>query len=293
MPSSLVPRFLTPDVLRAWRLPLPDPDGDKEERGRVLVVAGAPELPGAALLAGLAALRVGAGKLCVATAQPVAVGLGLALPEARVIGLPALPSGGLAPDSIEHLKSLGHYDAVLVGPGLQDEQATRLLVRSLLALWPQTPFVLDALAMNAALDVERFSQPVALTPHAGEMAHLRGLGKEAVLAEPASAALEAAQRWGSVVALKGSTTYIASPSGPLWRHDGGSIGLATSGSGDALAGALAGLAARGAHLEQACAWAVSLHGMAGESLGRRVGPLGFLAREIPAELPALLQSLQG
>ncbi|MYM91119.1 NAD(P)H-hydrate dehydratase, partial [Rugamonas sp. FT82W] len=105
------------------------------------------------------------------------------------------------------------------------------------------------------------------------------------------AARAAAQRWRAWVALKGATTVIAAPEGALWRHRGGNTGLAISGSGDALAGLIAGLAARGAALEQAASWGVALHAMAGEQLSLRHGPLGYLAREISAEVPALLRAL--
>jgi ADP-dependent NAD(P)H-hydrate dehydratase len=93
------------------------------------------------------------------------------------------------------------------------------------------------------------------------------------------------------VALNGATTVIAAPGGALWQHQGGNIGLAISGSGDTLAGIIAGLAARGATLEQAAAWGVALHASAGEQLSLRFGVLGYLAREISAEVPALLRTL--
>jgi NAD(P)H-hydrate repair Nnr-like enzyme with NAD(P)H-hydrate dehydratase domain len=93
------------------------------------------------------------------------------------------------------------------------------------------------------------------------------------------------------VALKGSTTCIAAPSGRQWRYRGGNVGLAVSGSGDVLAGIIAGLAARGATLEQAAAWGVFLHARAGDRLADRCGPVGFLPREMPAEIPLLLKAL--
>ena len=91
-----------------------------------------------------------------------------------------------------------------------------------------------------------------------------------------------------MVALKGASSVIATPDGRLWSHRGGKAGLATSGSGDTLAGIIGGLAARGAAPEQACAWGIMLHAGAGARLAR-TAPLGFLARELPAEVPAVLQ----
>jgi hydroxyethylthiazole kinase-like uncharacterized protein yjeF len=139
----------------------------------------------------------------------------------------------------------------------------------------------------------RFNTPVLLTPHAGEMAHLTGIAKEEIGGAPERIALEAAQRWNAVVALKGARTVIAAPGGDRWQHDGGNVGLATSGSGDVLAGIIAGLAARGADLTQAASWGVALHARAGERLAERLGKLGYLARELYDEIPTLLEQAAG
>ena len=284
---------LDPQLLRRWPLPQVAEDADKEARGRVLVVAGSREIPGAALLAGIAALRAGAGKLVVATARSVAQPLALALPEARVIALPETDRGALAPAAAELLaETASHTQAVLLGPGLMDEDGTCRVVADLLPLLAHAPVVLDALAMDVVREGARFDQPLALTPHAGEMAHLLGVSKEEVLADPLGAARDAARRWNGVVALKGATTLIATPGADCWGHEGGHPGLATSGAGDVLAGLIAGLAARQAPLEQACAWGVVLHARAGAALAQRLGPLGFLARELAAEIPSLVSRLQ-
>ncbi len=295
-------------LLRGWPLPMPSFDSDKEGRGRVLVVAGSPEMPGAAILAADAALRAGAGKLTIATGASAAQLVALAIPESRVIALPETDGGGIAPAAADVIGPLAaHFDAVLIGPGMQDEQAACALMLTLLPQLAGVKLVLDACAMSVvrrqlqAVDasqpqqkyVASFSSPVLLTPHAGEMAHLAALDKDSVLADPFDAASHAAQRWNALVALKGAVTFIAAPDGQAWRHEGGNIGLATSGSGDALAGIIAGLAARGATLQQACAWGVALHARAGERLAQRFGPLGYRAGEIAAEVPALMHALQG
>jgi len=93
--------------------------------------------------------------------------------------------------------------------------------------------------------------------------------------------------------MKGSITYVASADGRVWIHEGGSVGLGTSGSGDVLAGVIAGLAARGARPEQAAVWGVWLHGRAGKALSRQQGVIGFLAREIPGLIPGLLGRFTG
>lgn len=289
-------------ALRAWPLPMPGSDADKEARGHVLVLGGSREMPGAVILAATAALRAGAGKLTIATGSSVAQLVALAIPEARVLGLAENAAGGFALDAVARLDPLAdRVSAVLVGPGMQDEAATAMLVHALLPRLDHgaTALVLDACAMGALLHAPpgaapfRFAQPVVLTPHAGEMAHLTGASKDEVCAAPARYAQQAAARWNAVVALKGAVTWIAEPGGHCWRHAGGNAGLASSGSGDVLAGIIGGCAARGAPLAQATCWGVALHARAGERLAARCGTLGYLARELCNEIPALLDIAAG
>ncbi|WP_028102894.1 NAD(P)H-hydrate dehydratase [Pseudoduganella violaceinigra] len=304
--SGAAPLELGPALLHCWPLPQPGIDGDKEKRGHVLVVAGSAEMPGAAILAGEAALRAGAGKLTIATAASIAPLVGVAIPEARVIGLAETAAHGFQSDSARRLAEVaGKADALLAGPGMQDEGSCVELVHHLLQRCSGIPVLLDATAMCAvhprgephllddAVDWEhfRFGTPVLLTPHAGELARLTGGVRRNIEQEPHGAAQAAAERWNAVVALKGATTVLAAPGGTLWQHQGGNAGLGISGSGDVLAGIIAGLLARGASLEQAAAWGVVLHGQAGEQLALRCGPLGYLARELAAEIPALLRIL--
>ena len=285
-------------ALRGWPLPMPGAEGDKEERGHVLVLGGSREMPGAVILAATAALRAGAGKLTIATGASVAQLVALALPEARVIGLPETPQGGFTRDGMAALDPLAEkVNAVLIGPGMQDEISTAELVRALLPRLKGASVVLDACAMGIILNPDldddaapfRFDEPVIITPHAGEMAHLTGNTKEEISSSPDAMATGAAQTWHAVVALKGARTLIAAPNGDMWQHEGGNVGLAISGSGDVLAGVIAGLAARGATLEQASCWGVALHALAGERLAARIGLLGYLARELPDEIPSLLE----
>lgn len=280
-------------TLRGWPLPALAREADKEARGRILVVAGSREIAGAAVLAATAALRAGAGKLVVATAESVATHLAFAVPEARVIALPETALGAFAKTGLDRLRDAAEgADAALIGSGLMDEAGATDFVGELLPLVAHAPVVLDALAMNVLKNRGALSQPVLLTPHGGEMAHLMERSKQDVLARPEELATAAARRWNAVVALKGATTLIATPGTAGWRHEGGQPGLATSGSGDVLAGLIAGLLAQGATLEQACAWGVVLHASAGACLAQRLGPLGYLARELPGEIPALLKQLQ-
>lgn len=290
--AHATPVALTDDVLQAWPLPQPGEGAGKESRGRALVIAGSAEVPGAARLAGEACLRAGAGKLAIATVASAAAQLAMAMPEARVIALPETARGGIAPPGFEALQeAAAKAQAIVIGPGMQDEDATCALVRMLLRSGMDAHVVLDACAMNALRGDPAAQASVCITPHAGEMAHLMKRDKADVDADPAGVAREAARRFRALVVLKGAVTYIAAADGRSWRHEGGNAGLGVSGSGDVLAGLIGGLAARGAPLEQAAAFAVRLHARAGERLAARLGRLGYLARELGLEVPGLLDAL--
>jgi ADP-dependent NAD(P)H-hydrate dehydratase len=279
-------------LLRGWPLPPPDFEGDKESRGRVLVLAGSREMPGAAVLCAEAALRAGAGKLVVATPQSAAQSVAAALPEARVIALPESSDGSPTFHGLPLLQSMaGSTAALLAGPGMTGPEGTLAFVHALLPLFRNATVVLDALAMDAVRSVEKFDQPVILTPHAGEMAHLTGQAKEDLQEEPCAQAQRSAAGWNAVVALKGPTTCVATADGRSWLHRSQAPGLGMSGSGDVLAGIIAGLAARGAAPEQAAVWGVALHARAGLALAARMGTLGYLARELAAEVPPLMHGL--
>jgi ADP-dependent NAD(P)H-hydrate dehydratase len=291
---------LNVDLLRNWPLPVHASDGDKEVRGHVLVIGGSREMPGAVILAATAALRAGAGKLTVATGASVAQLVASAIHESRVIGLPETDSGGIASGAAELFNQLaGKVDALLIGPGMQDEASICAFTRALLPKFADKPIVLDACAMGVLRGSQAYQEDseniraahMIITPHAGEMAHLLGDHKDAIRNDPCTAARDAARNWNTVVALKGGTTFIAAPNGDAWRHEGENIGLATSGSGDTLAGIIAGLAARGATVDQAALWGVLLHSQAGDNLAKRIGSIGYLAREIIDEIPGLLDRL--
>jgi ADP-dependent NAD(P)H-hydrate dehydratase len=292
-------RQVTPALLRRIPLPQPDASGDKNTRGQVLAIGGSAQVPGAILLAGVAALRAGAGKLQLASCRSVAPALGVAVPEALVVALPETRKGEIAGARAPNvlLDMAATADAVLAGPGMaSDRDATALVVRLARTLGSNAVLVLDAGALVALRHQPRLLEPlggrVVLTPHAGEMASLLDLDKSAVEENPAEIALEAASRFGAVVALKGAESWIAEPDGALYHYAGGNVGLATSGSGDTLAGIVVGLAARGASAVRAAVWGAYLHGAAGRALARRVGRIGFLARELLDEIPPLMHRMR-
>ena len=286
---------VTAALLRRWQIPQPSEDADKQDRGIALVVGGAVEVPGALLLAGVAALRAGAGKLQIAGPRSAATALGVAVPEARVFSLPETGEGFLDKKAgVRVAECAGQANAILIGPGMLGEDAIISFMEALLPRLGGKQVVIDAIALSA-LRRSRFrfteDMQVVLTPNSAEMAKITGATKESVEGDPRAAAMTVAQDLNAVVALKGPETFIATPYGEVFRYSEGDVGLATSGSGDILAGILVGLLARGATLDQAAVWAVYLHGAAGNRLQRRMGPIGFLARELFDEVPAIMSSL--
>jgi ADP-dependent NAD(P)H-hydrate dehydratase len=285
------PTEINLDFLQTLPLPSLGAETDKDSRGRVLTIAGSAEVPGAAVLAGLGALRAGAGKLQMAASQPFALALAFAMPEARVITVAGTVTGDIgAAAALDLAAAAAHADAVILGPGMMDESAAGALVHALLAQAHDAAFVVDAAAMTSLTADEggRLQGRLVLTPHAGEMAALSGKTKAEVVADPLGAARETAKALQAVVVMKGATTFVVSPDGLAWRHAHGAVGLATGGSGDVLAGVIGGLLARGAAPVTASIWGVVLHARAGARLASRLGPLGFLARELPGEIPAAM-----
>ena len=288
---------IEPDFLRSIPLPRHGEDADKDERGRILVIGGSRAVPGALLLSGVAALRAGAGKLQLATVASAAIQIGVAVPEALVMALAETDDGHIASDALDGIAHrLGRCDALLIGPGMLDEDAaTAVTLAALAADGPA--FVLDAGALcnlQAEADtLHRHAGRVVMTPHAGEMARMTGLSAGEIAADPAAVAARVAAELGAVIVLKGGCTVIAVPDGRTWQYSRGQVGLATSGSGDTLAGVIAGLLARGAEPHAAAIWGVYLHGEAGNRLSQTRGPVGFLARELLAEIPALMAELAG
>jgi hydroxyethylthiazole kinase-like uncharacterized protein yjeF len=287
------PLTLDRDLLAGFPLPHLPEDSDKEGRGRLLVIAGSRELAGAALLAGLAGLRAGAGKLQIATAKSIAAQLSVAVPESRVIGCAETDEGCLDPSEIPRLIHLAKSaQAVTIGCGLEHGAPLEQLLDALLASGTERPLVLDAAVLDClaprAATLRAWRGGAALLPHSREMASLLECEPDEVEADPAAAAGRAADRFGAVALVKGACSHVAAPDGRAFRFDGGGVGLATSGSGDVLAGIVGGLCARGADPLTATLWGVWLHGEAGRILTGRVGRVGFLARELPDLVPGLM-----
>lgn len=282
---------VTLGTLRDW--PLPAPGDDKEQRGRVLVVGGTATTPGAVLLAAEAALRAGAGKLTVATAASVAPQVASVLPEAQVHALPETEDGSIAPGASSRLLDVvDDDDTVLLGSGFVDPKASTALLDDFLPRVRGT-VVLDALATAFVTQrPERLGELRAsfiLTMNPLELG--KTLGREGHSEDPVGDTAELASRTGAVVLCGGTNKIVADGTGRMWCIEPGGPGLGVSGSGDVQAGIVTGLAARGAEHAQAAVWGGFLHGVAGDRLADRIGAVGFLAREIPGEVPGLLSEL--
>jgi hydroxyethylthiazole kinase-like uncharacterized protein yjeF len=282
----------------AWQAghPLPPIDaGDKYARGRVLVVGGSRRVPGIIGLTAEAALRVGAGKARIATVESAALPLGLRVPEAGMVALPETAPGEIAAAGAPLiLEQLGSCDTLVLGPAMASTADLPQLLGQLLGAPREgLSLLLDAAPMTACADgleqlLADHGGRVVMTPHHGEMAQLLGWERERVAREPEQAALAAADRFHAVVVLKDRKTLIASPDGIVLHYASGCPGLGTAGSGDVLAGVIGGLLARGAEPTVAAGWGAWLHGAAGLAAAERIGPTGFLARELLPELPRLI-----
>jgi len=287
----------------AWLSAHPLPDHargtDKNARGRVLLVGGSAFVPGALGLTGEAVLRAGAGKLQIATVDAAAMHLGVLVPEAAMIGLPTDAEGEIAENAAYKLIDAARYcDALLIGPAMGSKPSARSLVEGLFdQLGDDHVAVLDAAAISCARSmapqIAALGGRVILTPHHGEMASLTGMDIENIAADPIDCARSIAAVYNAVVVLKASATVVATPDGRALRYASDCVGLATGGSGDVLAGIIAGLAARGADPLTAAAWGVWLHGEAGLAAAARIGPIGFLARDLILEIPALMHDPDG
>lgn len=278
--------------------PLPDfpIELDKNSRGRVLIVGGSSTVPGGIRLAAEAAFRGGAGKVQLAVPRGLGTGLGIALPECGILPLPLEdgPSRS-ARATKELLDAAGEADCILLGPAMSHDEGLSTLINELfgVAVPPQT-IVIDAIALQALSKSERtaeVAERLVLTPNPDEAAALSERDATEVRRDPVAALQAIIDRYPSTVALKGCETWIGGPRDKAHlRYEGGGPGLATSGSGDVLAGLLAGLLSRGTPATVAAAWAAYLHGEAGRRLFDWHAPLAFLARQLLDEIPQVLRA---
>jgi len=279
------------DVAR--RLPSRREDAHKGDAGRALVVAGSPGLTGAACLAARAACRAGAGLVTVAAAAALCPSI-----EARLLEAMTWPVSGsddrIRETSAESLVArAGSADAVAIGPGLGRDPDTLAAVRRVLAAGEQ-PGVVDAAGLMARPEwTPAAGAPRVLTPHPGEMAALLGKTAEEVQSDRPGAARRAAERYDSVVVLKGAGTLVAEPSGAIAIVRTGHPGMASGGMGDVLTGIVAALLAQGLSAFDAAAAGAYVHGYAAELAAEAIGAeIGVLAGDVIEATPRAMADLK-
>lgn len=267
----------------AQRLPVRPKDANKGTFGKVLVVAGSENYPGAAYLACAAAYRVGAGLVILATEASVKIIVSRKLPEVTF----------LSRDEV--LGKIDDYDVLVIGPGLGQSDGIVKLMIQLCSNYKLPATVIDGDGLNILSKIEKWWEKldgeVILTPHPGEMARLTGLSIQKIQTDRIDVAQYYAKKWGKMVVLKGANTVIASPVGEVLISPFANPVLSTAGTGDILAGAVAGLLAQGLKPFDAAAVGVYIHGLAGEMLREKIGDAGALASELLPFLPQAIKAL--
>ena len=266
-------------------------NSNKGMYGHVLVVAGSVGKTGAPAMTGLAALRIGAGLVTVASAESAIPTIAGASPELMTEPLPQTKTGNVAKAAREKIEVLLKNKTLLaLGPGLGTDPETVELIRDLYEHVEQ-PIVVDADGLNALAGGNlKTSRTRILTPHPGEMGRLTGKSAKEVQAGRLELAEELAQRSGATVVLKGDRTIIALAEGDTWVNPTGSPALATGGTGDILTGMIGGLAAQfPGDWKRAVAAAVWLHGRAGELAAEELGEQPVVATDLLRYLPAAMK----
>ena len=290
--DSIKLELLTPDWARKT-LPERSLNSNKGSFGKVLVVAGSENYIGAAYLSCAGALRVGAGLVTLAIARSLQTAVAARLAE--VTYLP-LPESGAAAAARIIARECGNYDIMLLGCGLGQSPGTVELVKSILKIKNLPPLVLDADGLNiiSALPSwwQKLPKNTIITPHPGEMARLSGLSIKKVQGDRIGVAAKFAPKWQKTVVLKGAFSVVASPDGRTRISPFANAGLATAGTGDVLAGAIAGFLAQSLDAFDAASLGVYLHGRAGENVKSEIGDAGMIASDLLPALPAAIKQMK-
>ena len=267
------------------RLPKRPADAHKGTFGTSLIVAGSEEFPGAAILAGKSAYRIGSGLVTMAVPQGIYQGLIRILPEATWLVLPE-QNGGIAEEAADLIKdALKKPTACLIGPGFGIRNGTGIFLKNVLHLEGLPPLVIDADGLRLLSSITNWQNDLprdcVLTPHPGEMSVLTGLSVDKIQENRVEIAEEYAKRWEKIVLLKGAHSVIAAPDGRTKILISGNPALARAGSGDVLAGIITGLIAQGVKPFDATAAGCWIHARAGEMAEATKGsPASVMAGDI-------------
>lgn len=299
-------QWLSEATLRPWFQPRPK-NWHKGRAGRVLVVAGSKEMPGAGCLSALGALRSGAGLVHWVLPSEVKQKFSFDLPEVILNFLPSyptkktgLPNGVFSPAILQDLKKmLPNFKSLALGPGWGNQKETQefladLLKNALTKRGGRLPYVLDADGLNA-LSKQRKLYPLIkgaiLTPHPKEMERLLGRALPVDLNAKIKVLKSFAKRYQVYLILKSYRSIIVNPQGEVWLNSVGAPNLAVAGSGDVLTGVITGLLAQGFSKKQALLAGAYLHGRAGDLLAQDKGDRGTLASEVALTVPKVIASL--
>jgi NAD(P)H-hydrate epimerase len=302
IPDELSSGIQTELMTAGWAasaLPARPAGANKGAFGRVLAVVGSENYIGAAYLACMGAARAGAGVVTLSTAKSLQPILASKLTEVTYAPLPETAKGTLSKKAAAAiLIILPYYKVLLMGCGLGQHPHTKSFVRSLLTSLPGKPplLVLDADALNIVSEIDgwwdRLPADTILTPHAGEMSRLLKISIDEVQRNRLELCRRAASDWNKIVVLKGAFSIIAEPSGRARVSASANAGLASAGTGDVLAGAIAGLAAQGISPFDAASLGVYLHAAAAEIVKDELGDAGMLASDLLPVLPKVIRGLK-
>ncbi len=272
---------LTKEDLRL--LPDRKADSHKGDYGKVLVIAGSATMCGAAAFCAEGAYRMGAGLVRIFTAEENRTALASLVPEALLTTFRSEKF-----DEKLLIEAIHWADVCLIGPGLSTGTTAEKILKTTLHS-VSVPLVIDADGINLlAKEPEILKGPhtdVILTPHIGEMSRLTGDSPMYLKEERLRIAEEFANEYNVILTLKDSRTVTAIPFGRIYLNQTGNNGLATGGSGDVLSGMIAGLLSQGVGAETAAAFAVFMHGLAGDLASEEKEPASMLARDLLAMLP--------
>ena len=275
-------------------LPVRKKDGNKGTFGKVLLIAGSKEMSGACLLCGKAIFRMGAGMVKIITPECNRQVLQQMLPEAM------LYTYDKEPEAAKISQALDWASVVVIGPGLSKDSNARMLMKYVLNE-NKKPIVVDADGLNLIAEKEEInsilkqrkedgSAPIVFTPHPGELVRLCGVGMDQYKMERMELLRKAAISYGAVIAGKDAVTVTVAPDrDEVVINNSGTDGMATAGSGDVLAGVIAGLLAQGAESFTAASLGVYLHGLAGEAAAGVLGSRGMMAGDIADALGYVLK----
>jgi ADP-dependent NAD(P)H-hydrate dehydratase / NAD(P)H-hydrate epimerase len=265
-------------------------ESNKGSYGHVLVVGGSFGKAGSVAMAGMAALRAGAGLSTVATPRSVLGTVAGFHPELMTEPLLETDAGTISSTALNRIEELAKGKTVLaIGPGISRDPQTAVLVRALVAQL-QLPMVVDADGLNAfegcADGLKGNGRTLVITPHPGEMARLAGGTIADVQNDRLGVARRFAREHEVIVVLKGHRTLVVESDGEAWVNTTGNPGMATGGTGDILTGIVAGMIAQNPkEVFLAVLAAVHLHGLAGDVMRERVGEHSLLATDLLKGLP--------